>query len=66
MYRGEELLVLDCCRLVVLTQKREAILELLHTGHSGIAKTVGLLSCMSWRCRCGRCVDVLGLLRVFV
>ena len=40
MYHEEEVLVLDGCRLVVPTHKRNAILvELLHTGHSGIAKT---------------------------
>ena len=38
-YNGEEVLVYDGCRLVVPKQKREAILALLHAGHSGIAKT---------------------------
>ena len=32
------MLVLDGCRLVVPTHRREAILLLLHAGHSGIAK----------------------------
>ena len=38
-YQGEEVLVLDGCRLVVPAYKRDAILALLHTGQSGIAKT---------------------------
>ena len=38
-YNGEDVLVYDGCRLVVPKQKREAILALLHAGHSGIAKT---------------------------
>ena len=33
------MLVLDGCRLVVPMHKRDAILLLLHAGHSGIAKT---------------------------
>ena len=36
-YRGEDVLVYDGCRLVVPKHKREAILTLLHAGHSGIA-----------------------------
>ena len=38
-YRDHEVLVLDGCRLVVSTHRRDAILLLLHAGHSGIAKT---------------------------
>ena len=38
-YNGEDVLVYDGCRLVVPKPKREAILALLHAGHSGIAKT---------------------------
>ena len=36
MYRDE---VLDGCHFVVPTHKRNAILALLHAGHSGVAKT---------------------------
>ena len=39
MYNGEDVLVYDGCRLVVPKPKREAILALLHRGHSKIAKT---------------------------
>ena len=39
MYPGEEVLVLDGCRLIVPAHKRKAILALLHAGHSCIAKT---------------------------
>ena len=35
----QAVLVYDGCRLVVPAHKREAILSLLHAGHSGIAKT---------------------------
>ena len=38
-YREQDVLVYDGCRLVVPAHKREAILSLLHAGHSGIAKT---------------------------
>ena len=38
-YNGEDVLVYNGCRLVVPKPKREAILALLHAGHSGIAKT---------------------------
>ena len=38
-YQGEEVLVLDGCRLVVPTHKCDTIHALLHAGHSGIAKT---------------------------
>ena len=38
-YNEEDVLVYDGCRLVVPKPKREAILALLHAGHSGIAKT---------------------------
>ena len=38
-YNGEDVLVYDGCRLVVPNPKREAILALLHAGHSEIAKT---------------------------
>ena len=38
-YRGQDVLVLDGCRLVVPTHRIKAILLLLHEGHSGIAKT---------------------------
>ena len=38
-YRNQDVLVLDGCRLVLQTHRREAILLLLHAGHSGIAKT---------------------------
>ena len=38
-YRDQDVLVLDGCRLVVPTHKRNAILLLLHAEHSGIAKT---------------------------
>ena len=33
------MLVLDGCRLVVPTHRRDAILRLLHAGHGGITKT---------------------------
>ena len=38
-YRDQDVLVLDGCRVVVPTHKQDAILLLLHAGHSGIAKT---------------------------
>ena len=38
-YRDQDVLVLDGCRLVVPTHRRDAILLLLHAGHSRIAKT---------------------------
>ena len=38
-YRKQDVLVLDGCRLVVPTLRRDAILCLLHAGHGGIAKT---------------------------
>ena len=38
-YQEQDVLVYDGCRLVVPTHKRPAILDLLHAGHSGIAKT---------------------------
>ena len=38
-HNGEDVLVYDGCRLVVPKHKREAILSLLHAGHSEIAKT---------------------------
>ena len=38
-YQGEEVFVLDGCRLVMPTHKRDAILALLHAGHSGIVET---------------------------
>ena len=38
-YQDQDVLVLDGCRLVVPTHKWDAILILLHAGHSGIAKT---------------------------
>ena len=38
-YWDQDVLVLDGCRLVVPTHRRNAILLLLHAGHSGIAKT---------------------------
>ena len=38
-YREQDVLVLDGCRLVVPTHRRDAILRLLHAGHGGIAKT---------------------------
>ena len=38
-YREQDVLVYDGSRLVVPTHRREAILSLLHAGHSGIAKT---------------------------
>ena len=38
-YRDQDMLVLDGCRLVVPTHRRDAILLLLQAGHSGIAKT---------------------------
>ena len=38
-YNNEQVMVLDGSRLIIPTHKRQAILDLLHAGHSGVAKT---------------------------